>query len=55
MPWLRWMVLGSVAWVVLMVSLGNLIGLIFTPAAGPILGWLVGGAAYLVIGVLTRR
>jgi hypothetical protein len=54
-PWLRWMVLGCVGWIVLMLATGRPIGLIFTPAAGPILGWLVGGAAYLVVGILTRR
>jgi hypothetical protein len=54
-PWVRWMLLGCLAWIVLMVAIGTPIGLLFTPAAGPILGWLGGGVAYLVVGLLTRR
>lgn len=49
------MLLGCLGWIVLMIAVGTPIGLLFTPAAGPILGWLIGGAAYLVLGVLTRR
>jgi len=52
---MRWMVLGCIAWIVLMLTVGSPIGLLFTPAAGPILGWLAGGAAYLLLGILTRR
>ncbi len=54
-PWLRWMLLGCLGWIVLMLTVGSTIGLLATPAAGPILGWLLGGAQYLVVGVLTRR
>jgi hypothetical protein len=54
-PWLRWMLLGCVGWVILMLTVGSTIGLLVTPAAGPILGWVVGGALYLVVGLLTRR
>jgi hypothetical protein len=54
-PWLRWMLLGCIGWIVLMLTVGSPIGLLVTPAAGPLLGWLVGGAVYLVIGVVTRR
>jgi hypothetical protein len=54
-PWLRWMLLGCLGWIALMLTVGSPIGLLATPAAGPILGWLVGGALYLVSGILTRR
>lgn len=54
-PWLRWMALGCIGWVALMLTVGSPIGLLFTPAAGPILGWLLGGLVYLLVGILTRR
>lgn len=54
-PWARWMLLGCLGWIILMIAVGTPIGLIFTPAAGPILGWLAGGAVYLLLGLLTRR
>ena len=49
------MLLGCLGWIVLMLTVGSTIGLLATPAAGPILGWLLGGVQYLVVGVLTRR
>ena len=54
-PWLRWMALGCIGWIVLMLTVGSPIGLLATPAAGPILGWLLGGVQYLVVGIVTRR
>jgi hypothetical protein len=54
-PWLRWMLLGCLGWIVLMVAVGTPIGILITPAAGPLLGWLVGGIAYLIVGLLTGR
>jgi len=54
-PWLRWMLLGCLGWIVLMLTVGSPIGLLATPAAGPILGWLLGGIQYLVVGILIRR
>ncbi|HET6569868.1 MAG TPA: hypothetical protein VFG58_00055 [Solirubrobacterales bacterium] len=54
-PWLRWMLLGCIGWIALMLTVGSTIGLLATPAAGPILGWLLGGLQYLLVGVLTRR
>jgi hypothetical protein len=54
-PWLRWALFGCVGWIVLMLTVGSPIGILATPAAGPILGWLVGGAIYLAGGALTRR
>jgi hypothetical protein len=54
-PWMRWMLLGCLGWIVLMVAVGTPIGILITPAAGPLLGWLVGGVTYLIIGLLTRR
>jgi hypothetical protein len=49
------MLFGCVGWIVLMLATGSTIGLLVTPAVGPILGWLLGGAQYLLVGVLTRR
>jgi hypothetical protein len=54
-PWLRWVLLGCLGWIVLMLTVGSTIGLLATPAAGPILGWLLGGFQYLVVGIVTRR
>jgi hypothetical protein len=54
-PWLRWTLIGCAGWIVLMIALGTPIGIIATPAAGPIGGWLVGGTASLISGVITRR
>jgi hypothetical protein len=54
-PWLRWTLIGCAGWIVLMLALGTPVGVIATPAAGPISGWLVGGVVYLVTGVATRR
>ena len=54
-PWKRWLLIGCVGWVVLMLAIGTPIGILLTPAFGPISGWLVGGILYLVIGILTRR
>jgi hypothetical protein len=54
-PWLLWTLIGCAGWIVLMVSLGTPIGLLATPAAGPIAGWLMGGIVYLVSGLVTRR
>lgn len=53
--WGRWTLIGCAAWVVLMLSIGEPIGLIATPVGGPIGGWLVGGIVYLVTGALTGR
>jgi hypothetical protein len=36
------MLVGCAAWVLLMLEIGAPIGLLVTPAAGPILGWLLG-------------
>jgi hypothetical protein len=54
-PWLRWLAIGCVGWVILMLATGTPIGILLTPALGPISGWLVGGALYLIVGVITRR
>ncbi|HEX6229423.1 MAG TPA: hypothetical protein VFZ41_08205 [Solirubrobacterales bacterium] len=54
-PWLRWTLIGCAGWIVLMLAAGTPIGLLATPAAGPIGGWLVGGILYLVTGAATRR
>ena len=52
---MRWLLLGCVGWVVLMLVIGTPIGILLTPALGPITGWLVGGILYLIVGVVTRR
>jgi hypothetical protein len=54
-PWLLWTLIGCAGWVVLMVAIGEPIGLLATPVGGPIGGWLVGGAIYLLAGAVTRR
>ncbi|HEY7256570.1 MAG TPA: hypothetical protein VH476_07785 [Solirubrobacterales bacterium] len=53
--WLRWTVIGCAGWIVLMIALGAPAGIIATPAAGPIFGWLTGGAIFLITGAVTRR
>jgi hypothetical protein len=54
-PWKLWLLIGCVGWVVLMVAIGTPIGILMTPAFGPICGWLVGGVVYQVAGVVTGR
>jgi hypothetical protein len=44
-----------VGWIILMIAIGAPVGIIATPAAGPISGWLVGGVVFLIGGVFTRR
>jgi hypothetical protein len=53
--WRRWTVIGCLAWIALvLIGGGSTIGLIFTPVIGPIGGWLVGGALYLVGSALAH-
>lgn len=52
---MRWTLIGCAGWIVLMIALGTPAGIIATPAAGPISGWLVGGLVFLVTGAATRR
>jgi hypothetical protein len=54
-PWLRWLLIGCAGWVVLMILVGTPIGILLTPALGPIVGWLAGGILYLTVGILFRR
>ena len=54
-PWKRWLLIGCAGWVVLMLAVGTPIGILLTPALGPITGWLVGGVIYLAVGLITRR
>jgi hypothetical protein len=54
-PWLRWTLIGCVGWIVLMIAIGAPAGIIATPAAGPILGWLLGGIVFLITGAAGRR
>jgi hypothetical protein len=54
-PWLRWTLIGCAGWIVLMLVIGTPAGIIATPAAGPISGWLVGGLVFLISGAATRR
>jgi hypothetical protein len=54
-PWKRWLLIGCAGWVVLMLLTGTPIGILLTPALGPICGWLAGGFVYLLVGLLTRR
>lgn len=54
-PWKAWLLIGCVGWVVLMVAIGTPIGILVTPAFGPICGWLVGGVVYQLAGLLTGR
>ena len=54
-PWKLWLLIGCVGWVVLMLASGTPIGILLTPAFGPVCGWLVGGVIYQVVGVITRR
>jgi hypothetical protein len=53
--WKLWLLIGCVGWVVLMLAIGTPIGILMTPAFGPIAGWLVGGILYLLAGIVTRR
>jgi hypothetical protein len=54
-PWVRWLLIGCVGWVILMLLVGAPIGILLTPAFGPIVGWLAGGIVYLAVGLATRR
>ncbi len=54
-PWKRWLLVGCLGWVALMIVNGTPIGILLTPALGPTLGWLLGGIVYLAIGIATRR
>jgi len=54
-PWKRWLLIGCAGWVILMLAIGTPIGILLTPALGPITGWLVGGVIYLAVGLITRR
>lgn len=54
--WLRWTVIGCVAWLVVMAVTGASFAAIFLmPVVGPLGGWLVGGALYLVTGLGRAR
>jgi uncharacterized membrane protein YeaQ/YmgE (transglycosylase-associated protein family) len=54
-PWKRWLLIGCAGWIALMILNGTPIGILVTPAFGPIVGWLVGGLIYLTVGIVTRR
>ncbi len=50
--WLRWTGVGCLLWVAFVILTGaSTIALILTPVIGPISGWLLGGAIYLLGGL----
>ena len=54
--WLRWTAIGCTAWLVIMIATGAPFAAIFLiPVIGPLGGWLVGGAFYLLAGAMGRR
>ena len=54
--WLRWTLIGCAAWLVFMAVAGASFAAIFLmPVIGPLGGWLVGGALYLLAGLGRAR
>jgi hypothetical protein len=51
-PWGLCALLGAIAWVAAVVALGKPILVFLAPAAGVILGWIVGGLVFLLLGAL---
>lgn len=48
--WGWWALAGCFAWIFLMLIIDWPIGLLLTPAAGPLCGWAVGGLFALAFG-----
>jgi Na+/proline symporter len=51
-PWGLWALVGVIAWVAAMALLGTPIFIFLAPAAGVVLGWIVGGIVFLALGAL---